>query len=57
MPLQDIVILTVIVAVFVTFGVVLGSLTWYCNDKRASRRVGRQDGHYPSHPRLMTDDD
>jgi hypothetical protein len=59
MPLQDILILALIVSVFAAFGVILGSVTWYCSDKR--KRVGRRGGHrhydFPSHASLLTDDD
>ena len=59
MPVHDIVILTLIVAVFTTFGAVLGWLTWYCSDKRKRpvQRRGHRDYVYPSGRGLITDDD
>jgi hypothetical protein len=59
MPLHEIAVLTLIVAVFTAFGVVLGSLTWYCSDKRKRpiRHAGRRHYSYPTSGRLITDDD
>jgi hypothetical protein len=34
MPVFDIIVLTNIVTVFMTFGIVLAGVTWYCSNKR-----------------------
>ena len=57
MPVFDIAVLTLIVAVFTTFGVVLGWLTWYCSDKRRHAKHYAGHRHYPTHSGLITDDD
>jgi len=58
MPPQDIAILTIIAGVFVTFGVVLGWVSWYSRDgAQGARRTAAGHGKYPSHPGLLTDDD
>jgi hypothetical protein len=59
MSVHDIVILSVIVGAFSTFGVVLGSLTWYCSDKpkRPMQRHGHREHGYPTGGGLITDDD
>jgi hypothetical protein len=59
MPVFDIVVLSLIVAVFTTFGVVLGWLTWYCSDsrKRPIRHAGHRHYGFPSGGGLITDDD
>jgi hypothetical protein len=59
MPLQDVLVLAVIVGAFSTFGAVLGFLTWYCGDKRklAVQRRGHRDYGYPASRRLIVDDD
>jgi hypothetical protein len=56
MPLFDIIVLATIVTVFVSFGAVLGFLTWYCSDKR---KHGHRSGQHPAHHGnwgLITDD-
>jgi len=57
MPVFDIAVLTLIVAVFTAFGVVLGWLTWYCSDKRRHAKHYAGHRHYPTHSGLITDDD
>lgn len=47
MPLFDIIVLSAIVAVFVTFGGVLGGLTWYC--RGGLRQTQRHDSHGHGH--------
>lgn len=56
MTYSQIAILTLIVGVFTTFGVVLAAITWYCRPQ-AQRRVRRQRGVYPTGSGLITDDD
>ena len=58
MPVQDIVLLSVIVGAFVSFGVILGAVTWYCSDQR-KRPTGSHHRHYgfSSQAGLITDDD
>lgn len=59
MPLRDIVVLGLIVSVFVTFGLVLGAVSWYCRGSatRSPRRAGERRADYPTGGRLITDDD
>ena len=59
MSVFDIFVLTVIIAAFTTFGVVLGALTWYCSDKRKRPTDTTYHRHYvyPSGGMLITDDD
>jgi hypothetical protein len=59
MPVQDIVILALIVSLFAMFGGLLGWATWYCSEKRKHgiRHDDRWQGHYPSNPNLLSDDD
>jgi multisubunit Na+/H+ antiporter MnhC subunit len=58
MPLHDIIVLTAIVSVFTTFGVVLAAATWYCSDKR--KRPVQSAGHrhydYPTNASVIIDD-
>ena len=58
MPAHDIAVLTLIVSVFITFGVVLAALTWYCSDKR--KRAIPHGGHrrydYPTQGNIVVDD-
>jgi hypothetical protein len=58
MPIFDIIVLGVIVAVFAAFAVVLSWATWYCSDKRKRpiEHDGRRDYGYPSGHAVMTDD-
>lgn len=59
MPLRDIVVLGLIVSVFVTFGIVLGAVSWYCRGSatRSQRRAGDWPADYPTGGGLVTDDD
>jgi hypothetical protein len=59
MSLHDSLILALIVLMFSAFGAVLGSVTWYCSDKRKRprHRVNHRRYRYPSHSSLITDDD
>lgn len=34
MPVADIIVLAIIMAVFTTFSIVLAGVAWYCRDKR-----------------------
>ena len=58
MPVFDIIVLTNIVTVFMTFGIVLAGLTWYCSDKR--RRAVDHRGHrcyrFPTSADVIVDD-
>jgi len=53
MPLFDIIVLSAIVTVFVTFGVVLAGLSWYC---RAGRKQEKASPRYPTNAGLIVDD-
>jgi hypothetical protein len=59
MPIFDVVVLTTIVLVFTTFGIVLAAVTWYCSDKR-KRSVdyarGHRDYRYRSGTDVIVDD-
>jgi hypothetical protein len=59
MPVFDIAVLALIIAMFIVFGIVLGGLTWFCSDKRkhAHRGTNHGHGHYPTSGGLITDDD
>jgi hypothetical protein len=59
MPVNDILILLVIVGAFSAFGLVLGFFTWYCSEKRkhSVQRRGRRHYDYPTGSGLITDDD
>lgn len=50
MPLLDMVVLTLIIAAFVTFGVTLASVSWYCRDttNRAKCQHELPVGHGPN---------
>jgi hypothetical protein len=58
MPIFDIIVLSAIIAVFMTFGVVLAAVGWYCSDGR-KRPIGAHHRHYgfPDQTGLITDDD
>ena len=58
MPLFDMIVLSTIVAVFATFGVVLGFLTWYCSDKRKRPidRAGHRHYDFPRDADIIVDD-
>ena len=59
MPAHDILVLAFIVAQFVSFGVVLAVVSWYCRGSTMVRRAdtaGRRS-NYPTAGRLITDDD
>ena len=58
MPIFDIVVLSAIGSVFVTFGAVLGWLTWFCRDNRLQKRqgAGHRHPHFPVGSAFMTDD-
>jgi hypothetical protein len=58
MPVVDIVVLATIVIVFMTFGIVLAALTWYCSDKR-KRPVdhrGQRRYRFPTGADVIVDD-
>jgi len=44
MSVVDIIVLSLIVTVFATFGIVVSGLTWYCSDKR--NPTHRSTGHH-----------
>lgn len=53
MPVFDIIVLSAIVTVFTTFGVVLAGLTWYC---RPGHKAAMRDAHYPTNAGIIVDD-
>lgn len=59
MPLRDIVVLSLIVSVFVTFAVVLGGVSCYCRGgaARSRRHAAGRRADYPTDGGLITDDD
>ena len=58
MPLFDIIVLSVFIAMFVTFGAVLAAVCWYCSDKRKHASDGAARHYkYPNGNYLITDDD
>jgi len=56
MPLSDITVLTLILTVFISFGVLLGSLSWYCRDT-SSREKQQHRNYAAARAGLMFDDD
>ena len=58
MPVLDTVVLGAIIAVFCMFAVALGSVTWYCSEKRKQpvQHTGRRDYRYPTDAGVIIDD-
>jgi hypothetical protein len=51
MPVHDIVVLSLIVSVFMSFGVLLGGVSWYCRGPRAhDARRGHSDSRREAYP-------
>jgi hypothetical protein len=55
MPVHDIVVLTLIVTVFVAFGIVLAWVRWYC--ERPHQRENNRHSGYPTHSQHFVVDD
>ena len=58
MPVHDIIVLSLIVTVFITFGIVLAGLTWYCSEKRKrpTTHAGHRHYDYPHGADVIVDD-
>jgi hypothetical protein len=58
MPIQDIIVLSLIVTVFTAFGIILAGVTWYCSDKRKRlvTRGGHRNSGFPRGADVIVDD-